>query len=142
MPKTSNPPLLLDTHIWLWFVQGSDNLSPAMQNGLRHAALAARLRIAAISIWEIALLVSRERIKLGKSTLPWINEALAMSRTLLEPLSPAIAAEACELPGGFRSDLADQIIVATARITDAVLVTRDRRILSYAASGNVTARPA
>lgn len=49
---------------------------------------------------------------------------------LLE-LTPAIAVESTALPGEFHRDLADQIIVTTARIHDLPLVTSDYRILSY-----------
>lgn len=61
------------------------------------------------------------------------------SRIVFEPLSTEIAIEAGGLPGGFRSDPADLIIVATARITGATLITRDRRILDYAAAGHLAA---
>jgi PIN domain nuclease of toxin-antitoxin system len=44
-----------------------------------------------------------------------------------------------ELPGGFHYDPADQIIVASARITGATLMTRDRRILTYAGAGHLNA---
>ena len=56
---------------------------------------------------------------------------------IIEPLSPEIAVESCNLPAGFRSDPADQIIVATARVSNATLMTRDRRILDYAAAGHL-----
>jgi PIN domain nuclease of toxin-antitoxin system len=58
---------------------------------------------------------------------------------MIIPLSPAIAVESWELPGVFRADPADRIIVATARATGATLLTRDRRILDYAACGYLTA---
>jgi PIN domain nuclease of toxin-antitoxin system len=92
-----------------------------------------------MSIWEVAMLTSRNRIALGKSLMPWIEDAVGRSGATFEPLSPDIAVESCHLPGGFRSDPADEIIVATARMTGAVLMTRDRRMLEYAATGNLTA---
>ena len=95
-----------------------------------------------MSIWEIALLVSRARIILGQPTAQWIEAALSAPGLTLEPLSPTIAIDSCNLPDNFRSDPADHIIVATARVTDAILMTRDRRILDYAAQGHLTAIPA
>jgi PIN domain nuclease of toxin-antitoxin system len=44
-----------------------------------------------------------------------------------------------ELPGTFHLDLADRLIVNTARVTGAVLTTRDPQILDYAARGHLTA---
>lgn len=43
-------------------------------------------------------------------------------------ISPAVAAEVARLPDSFRRDPADRIIVATAMVLGAVLLTNDRRI--------------
>jgi len=62
MPRTSKPDLLLlDTHVWLWLVAGSPDLSTEARDAINGAAAAGTLRIAAISLWEIALLASRGR---------------------------------------------------------------------------------
>ncbi|MFI4988594.1 MAG: type II toxin-antitoxin system VapC family toxin [Alphaproteobacteria bacterium] len=134
--------LLLDTHVWVWQMSASTELAPASRNAINHAASLGMLRIAAISIWETALLASRRRIMLLKPTAQWVEEALIAPGLSLEPLSPRIAIESCDLPGRFHNDPADRIIVATARVTDAILMTRDRRILDYAALGHLAALPA
>ena len=134
--------LLLDTHVWIWEVGGTGRLSPTIRKQINEAAQAGRLRLSAISIWEISMLASRGKMEFGKPIIPWIAEARAKSRIVIEPLSPEIAVESCYLPGGFRSDPADEILVATARVTGATLMTRDRRILDYAAQGYLTAEPA
>jgi PIN domain nuclease of toxin-antitoxin system len=65
MPTTSDPDLLLlDTHVWLWVVAGSSELSGEVRHTVDRAVAAGTLRIAAISLWEIALLASRGRIVL------------------------------------------------------------------------------
>ncbi len=46
-------------------------------------------------------------------------------------LTRPILVESCRLPGDFHGDLADQMIVATARHHGAVLVTTDRAIRDY-----------
>jgi PIN domain nuclease of toxin-antitoxin system len=140
MPKTSErQPLLLDTHVWLWLVLASEALGSASRRTIGGAASTGDLRIAAMTVWEVALLASRRRIVLGKPTIAWIEEAVAASTVMIVPLSPSIAVESWELPGAFHADPADRIIVATARVTGATLLTRDRRILDYAASGHLTA---
>jgi PIN domain nuclease of toxin-antitoxin system len=53
-------------------------------------------------------------------------------------LLPQVAIEATSLPDAFHRDPADQLIVATARVTNAMLMTRDRRILDYASRGHLT----
>ena len=49
----------------------------------------------------------------------------------LAELTRPILTESCRLPGTFHGDPADQIIVATARDRDAVVVTKDRLIREY-----------
>jgi PIN domain nuclease of toxin-antitoxin system len=143
MQKTPEPqPLLLDTHIWLWLVAGSPELSSSARQAIEGAVRAGMLRIAAISLWEVAMLASRKRIVLGKSIALWLAEALAEPGPGVEPLTPPVAIESCTLPEGFHSDPADRMIVATARVTSAALMTRDRQILAYAARGHLTAIPA
>lgn len=43
-------------------------------------------------------------------------------------ISPAVAAEVARLPDSFHRDPADRIIVATAMVLGAALLTNDRRI--------------
>jgi len=138
--RTSDPELLLlDTHVWLWLNAGSPDLSTETRETINGAAAAGTLRIAAISLWEVALLASRGRIVLGKSIGLWLEEALADPGPAIDPLSPQIAVESYALPDVFHRDPADRLIVATARVANAKLMTRDQRILDYAARGHLTA---
>jgi PIN domain nuclease of toxin-antitoxin system len=100
------------------------------------------LRLSMICVWEISLLAARSRIELGRPIAAWITEAARQSHIVFEPVSIEIAIEAGNLPDGFRSDPADLIIVATARVSGATLMTHDRRILEYAAGGCLNARTA
>jgi PIN domain nuclease of toxin-antitoxin system len=56
-------------------------------------------------------------------------------------LTSDIAVSCHQLPGRLHSDPIDRILVATARIENLALVTRDRAILEYAAQGHVRALP-
>ena len=85
------------------------------------------------------MLASRGRIVLGKSIGPWLEEALADPGPAIDALSPQIAVESYALPDAFHRDPADRLIVATARVGNAMLMTRDQRILDYAARGHLTA---
>jgi PIN domain nuclease of toxin-antitoxin system len=142
MKRTSDPrSVLLDTHIWLWLVAGNPDLSMNIRDAIDQAVGAGALRIAAISLWEVALLESRGRIVLGKPIGSWFEEALAAPGPTIDPLTPQIAIESYALPEVFHGDPADRLIVATARVSNAALMTRDRRILDYAARGHLTAIP-
>ena len=57
--------------------------------------------------------------------------ALVQAGCELLPLTPSIVAESTQLPGSFHRDPADQLIVATARALDCILVTEDAKILAY-----------
>ena len=146
MPKTSSARarssdlslLLLDTHVWLWEVFATGQLASRTRAAINKAVQMNQLRLSVISLWEISMLAARGKLELGKPAISWIAEAQAKSRITIEPLTSEIAVAAGHLPDGFRSDPADHIIVATARLTDATLMTRDRRILAYGAAGNVT----
>ena len=134
-----NGPLVLDTHIWIWLAQGDPTLGPDTRDKIRAAANTRNLRIAAITLWEVAVLVSRRRIELSEQTLPWLEDAVARCGIVVEPLTPRVAAESYQLPGSFHRDPADRMIVATSRLIRAALMTRDGPILDYAAHGYVNA---
>jgi PIN domain nuclease of toxin-antitoxin system len=143
MPTSPEPQLLLlDTHVWVWLEAGSNDLSAGARRTISTALGAGLLRVAAISLWELALLASRGRLVLGKPTNLWLDLALADPGPIIEPLNAPVAIESCHLPGTFHRDPADRMIVATARVINAIVMTRDRRILDYAAHGHIKAVPA
>ncbi len=85
------------------------------------------------------MLVKMGRIELGLRVRDWVQSAFDQRGFKLVALDAKIAIESCDLPGDFHSDPADRILVATARLDNAVLVTRDERMLQYAKSGHVKA---
>ncbi len=127
--------LLLDTHVWIWLMGGSPELNSAQQEIINQATRESVVGIAAISVWETAMLVQKGRIQLEKPLLAWVQEALALPGIELKSLTPEIAVESSQLPDGFHGDPADRLIVATARIHQLTLLTSDRKILDYAKRG-------
>jgi PIN domain nuclease of toxin-antitoxin system len=130
MPDRENP-LLLDTHAWLWLVSGAEPFTRSVLSAVERGARQGRIRVSAISVWEVAMLEAKGRIRLSKDCLAWVHDALASPGISLAPLTPEIAVESCRLPGAFHGDPADRILVATARLLGATLLTRDAMILSY-----------
>jgi PIN domain nuclease of toxin-antitoxin system len=122
--------ILLDTHIWVWWVNGSPQLTPA-QRAHVEANESSGLGVSVISCWEVAKLVELNRLVLRHPVGEWIAQALAYPGVRLLYLTPRIAVESTQLPGTFHRDPADQIIVATARIRGCPLLTGDAKILSY-----------
>ena len=135
----SEPILLLDTHVWLWLALGQKGtLSPRAIREIDEAAKRAALRVSIISVWEIAQLESRRRIALPLSLNDWMAGALNCPGIRLLALeNPVTIMDSCRLPGDFHADPADCFLVATARAENAVLVTRDKKILDYGKAGHV-----
>jgi PIN domain nuclease of toxin-antitoxin system len=122
--------ILLDTHIWIWWVAGDARLTAAQRQHLEdHEATG--LGVSVISCWEVAKLVELGRLVLRCSVDQWIKGALAYPGIRMLYLTPRIAIESTQLPAAFHRDPADQIIVATARVRRCPLLTADARILSY-----------
>ena len=122
--------IVLDTHIRVWWVHGDPSLS-ASARALLQSSEQTGIAVSAISCWEVAKLVERGRLALPCPVFDWIQQALSYPGIRLIELSPRICVESTQLPGEFHRDPADQIIVATARILDAPLVTVDGKILEY-----------
>jgi PIN domain nuclease of toxin-antitoxin system len=134
---SSAPPLLLDTHVWIWLMEGSERLSPAVVRAIEEAAEAGLVRIHPLSIWEVGTLVRKGRLTLTGPVERWVEEALAVEGVTLTPLTAAMALEAAAIPDPFPGDPVDRMLVATARILGATLVTADRRILEGAGGAGV-----
>ena len=122
--------ILLDTHIWVWWVHEPDNLTQRQIYEIKKNE-GNIVGISAISCWEIAKLVEYNRLELPLPLHEWFENALNYPGIQLFPLTPEIAIESSRLPGEFHRDPADQIIAATARFHGCPLVTSDRKILDY-----------
>ncbi|MBW4578587.1 MAG: type II toxin-antitoxin system VapC family toxin [Tildeniella nuda ZEHNDER 1965/U140] len=122
--------IVLDTHIWLWWVHGDSKLTREYYEYIQQQE-SQGLGISAISCWEVAKLVEYGRLTLPSSVDEWLNEALSYPGVNFLELTPKICIEATQLPGSFHRDPADQIIVATARVHNCPIVTVDRKIREY-----------
>jgi PIN domain nuclease of toxin-antitoxin system len=120
---------MLDTHVLLWWLTGSDRLPAAHRAIVELAGADDPLHVSDITLWEIATLVSLGRIHLTLPVGEWLTRATAPPLVRRHGISPQIAAEVASLPDSFHRDPADRIIVATTRLLGARLLTSDRRII-------------
>ncbi len=130
--------LLLDTHAALWLDSGATMRAAAVQ-AIDEAAAADGVLLSSVTAWEIGLLVRKGRLKLDVPPGAWLERLLAMPGVRLLALTATAALASSFLPEPFHGDPADRMLVATARELEAALVTRDERILAYAAAGEVQA---
>ena len=122
--------ILLDTHIWVWWVSRPDRLQPRHRE-LLEVGVDRVFGVSIISCWEVAKLVQCGRLKLDRSVGLWIESALAEPGVSLLHLYPLIVVESTQLPPPFHRDPADQLLVATARIFQCPILTEDSKIAAY-----------
>ncbi len=121
--------IVLDTHAWLFWVNDSTDL--ISEKALETIQSENTLGVSVISCWEIAMLVSKERLKLRIDVQFWIDQALYYPGIKLLPIDPQIAVLSTRLPGQFHGDPADRFIVATAMQVKSNLISKDRQIKEW-----------
>lgn len=133
--------LILDTHVWIWLINGNPEIERFGFLSVINKAMKDRaVKIPAVCLWEVSMLASRNRIVVAENTLDWLRKASSAPGISIHPLTPEIAYESTVLPGSFHGDPADRMIVATARLLDGTLLTRDKEMLKYSQKNYVRTR--
>ena len=122
--------IVLDTHMWYWWAGNPPKLK-SRQRELIENAIADGVGVSVISFWEIAKKVQIGKLELDRPVAEWLQFATANPAVQVLPLTTEIAVESCQLPPGFHTDPADQLIVATSRVLGIPLLTADLKILDY-----------
>jgi PIN domain nuclease of toxin-antitoxin system len=120
--------IVLDTHAWIWLCNESKVFSKTALDAIRRTDA---LGVSAISCWEVAMLVAKQRLGLTMDVQDWIDRALEKPGFRLLPLDPQTAVTATRLPGVFHGDPADRIIAATCLVHHASLITKDKRLRDW-----------
>ena len=120
--------IVLDTHIWLWWLTLEGK--PLKQSWRDAIAKADAVGVSAISCFEVAWLVHRGRVEIPVALDEWFEAALGGSGIRLLPITPRVAQLAVELPEHHR-DPQDRIIIATAIVNDAQLISVDGHFPAY-----------
>ncbi|MCZ6876148.1 MAG: type II toxin-antitoxin system VapC family toxin [bacterium] len=123
---------LLDTHILVYWFASRSRLSTSQLEILRQASPTEPLWVSDISLWEIATLHSLGRIRLSLPLRDWLQAATAPPLVQRLGITPAVAATVAALPDSFHRDPGDRIIVASAQILGATLLSHDQRIIDAA----------
>lgn len=121
--------IVLDTHAAIWYAAGM-NLKRAAATAIEASIASAGIGISAISAWEIGMLVNKKRLELSQSSQDYVRALFKLDGVVEEPISAEIASLAADL-SDFHPDPADRLIVATAIVRNAPLITRDERIIRY-----------
>jgi PIN domain nuclease of toxin-antitoxin system len=141
MSRGNQPPaVLLDTCSVIWLAQGDPMAEEALAV-IAHAAATEGVYVSPISAWEVGML-SRPRSGRSMTFLPdpstWFSRVMAAPAIRPAPFTPVIAIAASHLPEPLHGDPADRLLIATARALAMTIVTRDSKIIAYAAAGHLT----
>jgi PIN domain nuclease of toxin-antitoxin system len=123
--------IMLDTHVWLWFISNPELLSKKASRTVDSAFRKEKIFISSISAWEIALLVYNKRLQLTLDAADWVAQSERLPFFEFVSVDNAIAIKSVSLPKPLHGDPADRIIIATAISLGASLVTKDDKILNY-----------
>jgi PIN domain nuclease of toxin-antitoxin system len=121
--------LLLDTHILIWLVEGSDNLSQAARTAIENEANSLYLSIA--SLWEMAIKMSLGKLQLGIALDRVVESYIIPSEIEILPIHLNHLLVLQELPLCHR-DPFDRLLIAQAKVEKLTLVSSDRSFGNYA----------
>ena len=125
--------LLLDTHAWLWTVEG---IAGSMSRGalalVERAAADRRLYVSDVSHWEVALKVAKRKLDLASDPVLWLARAAQAPGIQSLPLSRDVLIQSTMLPGSPHGDPADRMLIAQALLGGMSLLTCDTAIIGYA----------
>jgi len=123
--------ILLDTQALIWLTGDKKKLSLKALRYIEKSISKKEIFVSSFSIWEISLLVKKGRLRLSTDIESWIQQIEDLNIFKFIPVNNEIAIKSVFLPGSFHQDPADRIIIATALVYGASIVTSDRRILKY-----------
>lgn len=124
--------ILLDTHALIWWVSGDPRLPEPVAALINQNLAELSVLVSAISAWEVAQLVTRDRLVLSRPVSEWLDLVRSIDGVRFVPIDHRVAVESVMLPGDFHKDPADRFLVATARILGATLLSCDDKIRAYA----------
>lgn len=124
--------IAIDTHVLVWLATGARQMiSRKGMKRISQELQSGEIWVSAISAWEIAMLVERERLLLSLDVDSWLGKINEIDAIRFQAVNNKIAIESVRLPGEFHKDPADRIIVATARTMGLALITADEKIQAY-----------
>src|SRR5581483_8933945 len=124
--------LLLDTHIWIWSAVEPARLKASVARALDDEEN--ELWLSPISIWELSVLVKKQRIELDEEFQAWVDRALSNARLREAPVTNDVVFEVSRLRFLHR-DPADHFIAASAKVFELTLVTADPRLIKLKQQG-------
>ena len=120
--------IVLDTHIWLWWIAGDSRL--LTEQRIEAINTEDEVAISAISCFEAAWLERHGRISFPCSREIWFQMALDGSGIKIIPITPEISGIAVDLPY-HHNDPQDRLIIATSIAHNSHLMSSDKKFSMY-----------
>lgn len=126
-------PLLLDTHVWIWHVEGDEtHFAEGTRALLDRSGAHGRLFVCDISAWEVAVKAAKQKLTFTVDVAVWLQRAEQAPGIRFRPLTRPVLLQSTRLPGTAHNDPADRMLMAMAQLDGVPLVTNDRLIIEYA----------
>ncbi|ALG69233.1 type II toxin-antitoxin system VapC family toxin [Beggiatoa leptomitoformis] len=120
--------LLLDTHAFLWFINGDDNLSQHSQLLIQDTNNEVLISIA--TLWEISIKSSLKKLELAQSFEILIPKELINNKFTLLPITVEHLIQLGKLPLHHR-DPFDRILIAQSLCEQLPIVSKDSQFNNY-----------
>lgn len=119
--------IILDTHALIYDALAPARLSTRARKAIELAAATRELACCDISLWEIAMLIARDRLDPGMDAGQFLDDMIAARRLQVLPITAEIAVLS-QSDAYAHGDPADRLIAATALLHRAPLVTSDAKL--------------
>ncbi|MFQ6676704.1 MAG: type II toxin-antitoxin system VapC family toxin [Fidelibacterota bacterium] len=120
--------ITLDTHVIVWNALKSSEISIKAKQEIKRAQSVGQILIADISLWEIAMLIKKQRLVIETTYTEFMRLIMEAYPYQIIPISHEIADLSVRLSDNINLDPADRLICATSIIEGAPLITADKNL--------------
>jgi PIN domain nuclease of toxin-antitoxin system len=119
--------LLLDTHIFLWYITGDQRLSRHFRESIENADV---VLVSVVSIWEAVIKYTLGKLPLPQAPYPWLATQRDLHGFISLPVEERSFEHLGELPR-HHDDPFDRMLISQAIGSELMLVTIDPVLAKY-----------
>ena len=123
--------VLLDTHAFLWFINGSDRLSLRARETIEEPSNHRYLSIA--SLWEISIKISLDRLKIEMSLRDLVERQVVDNDIQILHINSHHLERLSQLQF-YHKDPFDRLIISQGLVEEISIITKDTLFFQYSVS--------